>query len=171
MTMALLRLGEYIMNSLERSLFKRRHMAILAAMAIAMPAVAQTKSPISITKPWLRETAVGQSAGGGFFTVTNAAPSEDRLTGGSSPIATRVEIHSMSMDGGVMRMRPVVGGLAVPAGKTVELKPGGLHVMLTGLKRPLKRGERVPVTLHFAKAGKVPVQFSIQPITFRGDNP
>lgn len=147
---------------------RMRQLSIIALGAAALaPALAQG-SAIRVTSPWLRETAPGQSAGGGFLTITNSAKSADTLTGGSSPIAARVEVHTMSMDGGVMRMRPLKDGLALPAGQTVALKPGSLHIMLTGLKRPLKRGETVPVTLSFAKAGKVTVQFAVQPISYAG---
>lgn len=139
---------------------------VLGVTALA-PAFAQGNA-IHVTAPWLRETAAGQSAGGGFLTIANSARIADTLTGGTSPVAARVEVHTMSLDGAVMRMRPLKDGLSVPAGQTVELKPGGLHIMLTGLKRPLKRGEIVPVTLSFAKAGKVAVQFVVQPVTFSG---
>ncbi len=140
---------------------------LLLVLAATPPALsAQTGAgAIRVSDAWLRETAPGQTAGGGFLTIANSGTADDRLTGGSSPRAAQVQVHDMRMDGGVMRMRPLEGGLSVPAGGTVALKPGGLHIMLTGLKQPLKRGETVPVTLDFARAGKVTVRFAVQPIT------
>ena len=147
---------------------RMRQLSYLAFGALfVVPAVAQTNK-IRATSPWLRETAAGQTAGGGFLTLTNSGKAADTLTGGSSALAAKVDVHTMTMEGGVMCMRPLKDGLPVPAGQTVELKPGGLHIMLTGLKRPLKRGETVPVTLSFAKAGKVIVKFAVQPVTYAG---
>jgi copper(I)-binding protein len=123
---------------------------------------------LAIGHPWARETATGQSAGGGFLTISNKGKTEDRLTGGSASIAREVQIHSMSMDGGIMRMRPVPKGLAIPAGQTVTLRPGSFHIMFMGLKRPLKRGEMVPVTLRFARAGAVKVAFKVEAVTYGG---
>jgi copper(I)-binding protein len=97
------------------------------------------------------------------MTITNHGASEDRLIGGSTPAAARVEIHEMSMDGGVMRMRKVPGGLAIPEGQTVTLAPGGYHVMFIGLKAPFATGERIPTTLRFQKAGAVTVDFEVSP--------
>ncbi len=144
-------------------------MLALSSALCAQAAQAQGSS-IKAEAAWLRETAAGQSAGGGFVTLTNRGEAEDRLIGGSAPVAAQVQVHIMSMAGGVMRMRQLKDGLALPAGKPVMLKPGGAHIMLMGLKRPLKRGETVPVTLHFAKAGKVTVRFVVQPVTHAGES-
>lgn len=123
---------------------------------------------LAIGHPWSRETAPGQSVGGGFLTVANPGKTDDRLIAVASPIAAQVQLHTMTMDGGVMRMREVTGGLTVPAGGTLELKPGGYHIMFIGLKKPLKAGERVPATLTFQRAGKVQVAFAVQPATSAG---
>lgn len=123
---------------------------------------------LAIGHPWMRETAQGQSAAGGFMTIANSGGTGDRLTGGSTPIAREVQIHATRMDGGVMRMRWLEDGLPVPAGKTVALRPGSVHIMFIGLKRPLKRGEMIPVTLAFARAGKVAVRFKVKAVTFGG---
>jgi len=144
--------------------------AILAAtlsLAIAAPLVAHgvSKGAITISHPWARETAPGQSAGGGFLTITNKGKIVDKLVGGSTPVARQLQIHTMSMDGGIMRMRQLTDGLAIPAGGTVELKPGSYHVMFIGLTQPLKAGTRVPATLEFQHAGKVQVEFAVQPVT------
>lgn len=127
-----------------------------------------TSGALKIGHPWSRETARGQSVGGGFLTITNSGQTDDRLTGGTTDIAAQVQVHTMNMDGGVMRMRPLKNGLTIPAGETVTLQPGSFHIMFTGLKRPLNRGELVPVTLHFAKAGKVAVQFKVEAVTYGG---
>jgi hypothetical protein len=105
----------------------------------------------------------GQAAGGGFLKITGGAAG-DRLIAGSTTVSSAVELHTMSMEGDVMRMRQVPA-IEVPAGGTVELKPGGLHVMFMGLKQPLKAGDTFPLTLRFEKAGevKVDVKVSAQP--------
>ncbi len=117
---------------------------------------------LSIGHPWTRPTPAGAPNGGGYMTITNKGSADDRLVGGRTPAATRVEIHEMSMDGGVMRMRKLAGGLALPAGETVTLAPGGYHVMFIGLKAPFRAGDSVPVTLDFQKAGSVTVEFRVQ---------
>lgn len=121
---------------------------------------------LSITHLWTRQTAPGQSNGGGFMTITNIGTGADRLVSGSSPAAAKVEIHTMSMDGGIMRMRPIKDGLDVPAGGKLELKPGGYHIMLIGLKAPLERGKLVPLTLKFEKAGTTTVNLKVESITY-----
>jgi hypothetical protein len=120
-------------------------------------------SIITVTEPWSRETAEGQNAGGAFMAIANTGTAADRLTGGSTPVAGRVEIHTMSMDGGVMRMRQLESGLEVPAGSVVTLKPGSFHVMLMDLKQPLKAGDKVPLTLTFMGAGTVATELAVQP--------
>ena len=119
---------------------------------------------LSVQHPWARETAAGQAAGGGFMAIANTGSRGDQLVSGTSPVAAEVQLHSMTMDGGVMRMRRLTAGLAIPAGTTVELRPGGLHLMFIGLKRPLREGERFPVTLRFQRAGRVTVQFAVRPV-------
>jgi len=120
-------------------------------------------SIIAITAPWSRETAPGQNAGGAFMTIANNGTAADRLTGGSTPVAGRVEVHTVSMDGGVMRMRQLEDGLEVPAGGEVTLKPGSFHVMLMDLKQPLKVGDKVPLTLTFKGAGTVETELVVKP--------
>ncbi|MFZ5707496.1 MAG: copper chaperone PCu(A)C [Pseudomonadota bacterium] len=135
--------------------------ACLAALVASAPALAAS---VRVETPWLRETAPAAKAGGGYAVIRNAGKVEDRLLGGSTAVAASVDVHSMTMDGNIMRMRPVSGGLAIAPGGSVALKPGGYHLMLMGLKRPLKRGETVTITLRFAKAGDVPVRFRVEPI-------
>ena len=125
-------------------------------------------SQIAITAPWSRETAEGQDAGGAFMTITNSGTASDRLTGGSTPVAGEVQIHTVDMTDGVMRMRQLEDGLDIPAGESVALKPGSFHIMLMGLKRPLQRGESVPLTLTFEQAGPVEVALAVQPVGAQG---
>ncbi|MBD8620828.1 copper chaperone PCu(A)C [Sphingomonas sp. CFBP 13728] len=137
--------------------------ALALVATLAAPALAQDvrKGSLTISQPWSRATSPRATVGAGFLTIRNAGARGDRLISATSPRAERVEIHTMSMDGGVMRMRQLVDGLAVPAGGTATLAPSGNHIMLIGLKSPLKAGERVPATLRFARAGTVTVQFVI----------
>jgi copper(I)-binding protein len=102
--------------------------------------------------------------GGGYLRITNTGNTPDRLTGGTFALAGRVEVHQMSMSGDVMRMAPVAGGLLIAPGETVELKPGGFHLMFMDLKEPLKEGRAVTGTLVFEKAGPVAVSYSVRGI-------
>lgn len=95
------------------------------------------------------ETPPNARNAGGFLTIMNTGDSDDRLVSASSSVAERVELHTMTMDGDVMRMRELEDGIALPAGEMVELAPGGLHVMFIGLTGPFVAGETVPVTLTF----------------------
>jgi len=138
------------------------------ACLFAATAFAQAQSfnagAIEIGHPYARSTASGQSTGGGFLTLTNQGDAADRLLSASAEVSERVELHSMKMEGTVMRMRQV-DAIDVPAGQRVELKPGGLHIMFIGLKAPLKEGERFPMTLRFEKAGEVKVDVAIEKLT------
>jgi copper(I)-binding protein len=144
--------------------------AATAALLAAVPIAAQDYKlgTLTVTRAWTRQTAPSQSVGGGFLTVANGGKAADRLVAATSPASARVELHTMSMEGGVMRMRQVTGGLDVPAGGRLELKPGGYHLMLIGLKKPLVRGTTVPVTLQFQRAGKVTVQLKVESISYGG---
>ncbi len=132
------------------------------APAAAAPAV--KAGALSIEAPWLRATPGGAKVAGGYVTVRNTGTEPDTLTGASIPQAGRAEIHTMSTEGGVMKMAPVEGGLALAPGASVALAPGGLHLMFLDLKQGLKAGETVSGTLTFAKAGTVPVTFTVAPI-------
>ena len=125
-----------------------RTLFLAAALAAAPAALAQ----VAVSDPWVRGTVAGQKATGAFMQLK--ADADVSLVGASSPAAGIVEIHEMRMDAGVMRMS-AISALPLPAGKAVELKPGGYHVMLMALKAPLKEGDTVPVTLTFKdKDGK-----------------
>ena len=142
---------------------------MLTLVAAAPNNHAHTASPIVITQPWARATPPGAPTGAAYLTIMNHGSEPDVLIGGSSPQAERVEFHQSTIDNGIMKMRPATAGIAVPAGATVELKPdGGYHVMLSGLKAPLRSGTMLPVTLRFAKAGSIEVVFAVEPIGARG---
>ena len=132
----------------------------LFALAAASNAWAQKAGELEIDHPWTRATPPGASVGGGYATVRNSGGSADKLVGASSPAADHVELHVMSMDNGVMRMREVKS-FDVPARGELTLKPGGNHLMFLGLKQPFKAGEKVPVKLRFEKAGEVQVQLEV----------
>ncbi len=117
---------------------------------------------LTIEQPWSRATPGGAKVGGGYVRITNAGQASDKLIGGSFPGASRVEVHEMSLDGDVMRMKQVQGGLEIKAGSTVELKPGGHHLMFMDLKEPLKEGQTVKGTLVFEKAGTVNVEYTVR---------
>lgn len=125
-------------------------------------ATAVTVGDLAITGEWARAMLPGQPTGGGYLTITNKGGEADRLVSVASPNAGKVEIHSMEMKNDVMVMRPVEGGLEIPAGAAVELKPGGLHVMFMAVTEPFKAGGSVPLTLEFEKAGKVEVTLPVQ---------
>ena len=142
---------------------------ILAAMLAAwatLPAQAAdvTVGSLKISAPWARATPKGASVGGGYMKITNTGTAPDRLIGGSTDISKSFEVHEMKMEGGVMKMRPVAGGIEIKPGETVTLDPSGYHVMLVGLKKQLKQGDHFKATLEFAKAGKVEVDFTIEGI-------
>lgn len=103
----------------------------------------------------------GQPVGGGYLTITNNGKADDVLISASSSVAGSVELHEMAMQGQVMKMRKLDAGIAVPAGQTVELKPGGLHMMFMKVKEPFKAGSEVPVTLTFEKAGQIEVKLAV----------
>jgi periplasmic copper chaperone A len=112
--------------------------------------LAQTAADVKIEGAWVRTAVTGQSGTGGFMKLT--APANMKLVAVASPVAGIGEVHEMKMEGSVMKMAEVKGGLELPAGKTVELKPGGFHLMLMDLKQSLKVDSQVPVTLTFSNA-------------------
>ena len=126
---------------------------------------------LAIDNPWSRATPAGAKVAAGYMTITNKGSAADRLIGGSTAAAGRVEVHEMAMKNGVMTMRPLTGGLPIEPGKTVTLAPGGYHMMFMDLKAPLKQGEKVPVTLEFEKAGKVNVTLDVQSVGAKSPMP
>jgi hypothetical protein len=119
---------------------------------------------IEIKHPWARATPKGSEVAGGYMTLINTGSEPDRLIGGSNAVAGKFEIHEMSMDGGVMKMRMLPKGLEIKPGQTVEFKPGSYHLMFVGLKQPFERGKRVKGTLQFEKAGTVEVEYAVEAI-------
>jgi periplasmic copper chaperone A len=146
-------------------------LAILLALCATLiaPAAAHEYNigSLHIGHPWSRATPKGATIGAGYLKITNNGTTPDRLIGGSSDAAKSFELHVMSMENGVMKMRPVEGGIEIKPGETVEFKPESYHVMFVGLKEPLVQGHRVKATLDFAKAGKVAVEFVVESIGAR----
>lgn len=143
---------------------RRRPLLALLPAALAVPAAVPAQEAragdLAVQQPWTR--AAGQGAtGGGFLAISNRGAAADRLLSASSPAARAMELHTMVRDGDVMRMRPVEA-IEVPAGQTVTLRPGGLHLMLVGLSQELREGGTVPVVLRFERAGEVRVELSVQ---------
>ncbi|UXU76534.1 MULTISPECIES: copper chaperone PCu(A)C [unclassified Paracoccus (in: a-proteobacteria)] len=126
-----------------------------------------TLGDLTLTGAFSRATAPKAPVAGGFVSIANKGSTDDRLIAAQSPAAARVEIHEMRMDGDVMTMRELPEGLILPAGETVELKPGGYHLMFMELKQPFVEGETVPVTLTFENAGSIELPFAIGPVSAR----
>ena len=134
---------------------------LIPLMFLAMPAWAQ----VSVEKPWSRATPPGAKVGAGFMRLRNAGAA-DRVVGAASLVAGRVEMHITVRDGDVMRMREVTS-FEVPAGGSFELKPGGAHLMLVDLIRPLKKGEKVPLTLRLEKGGELKIELTVEELGAR----
>jgi copper(I)-binding protein len=116
---------------------------------------------IHIAQPWSRATPKGATTGAGYMMITNKGSVPDRLTCVSADGAAQCQIHSMTMEQGVMRMRPVTGGVEIKPGETVAFKPTGFHIMFTGLKQPLVQGKTEKATLKFENAGTVEVEYAV----------
>ena len=142
---------------------------VLSAGVIAA-GQAQSPTPISVEHAWARATPGNIRTGGVYLTIVDHGPGDDRLVAVSTPVAGKAEVHEMHEDKGVMVMRPV-GGIAVAPGQSVELKPGGYHVMLMELKQPLKEGDNFPLTLTFEKAGPIQVSVTVEKPGARGPMP
>jgi copper(I)-binding protein len=149
--------------------------AAAAFMAVFAPSasIAQTAASaeqswklgaLTIAAPWTRVTPKGAKVAGGYVRITNNGAEPDRLIGGSFDLSARVEVHEMAMDGGVMRMRELAKGLEIKPGETVELRPGGLHLMFMDMKGALEAGKPVSGRLTFQKAGSIDVTFAVAPL-------
>jgi periplasmic copper chaperone A len=144
--------------------------AVIAAGLFTLPPARAEEvkaGDLVITQGWSRATPGGAKVGGGYLTIENKGSAPDRLIGGSADIAGKVEVHEMTMNNGVMTMRPLDKGLTIEPGKTAKLAPGGYHLMMFDLKRPLKQGDKLPVTLEFEKAGKVTISLDVQGVGAR----
>jgi len=147
------------MSQLRKSLLA---MSIVATTAGPAPAQTYNVGSLTIEQPWARATPGGAKVGGGYMTITNNGTQPDRFVGGTLPQAGRFEIHEMKMEGGMMQMREVRGGLEIRPGQKVELKPGGYHVMFMDLRAPFKQGEKLKGQLRFEKAGTVDVEYRVE---------
>jgi copper(I)-binding protein len=127
--------------------FKKIAAVLCVLAATASAAAAQS---VKVANAWVRPTAPGQTSAGAYIELTSEAPAA--LVAAGSALAGRAELHSMSMDGGIMRMR-ALSRVELPAGQTVKLAPGGLHLMLLDLKQPLRTGDKVPLVLTIQSSG------------------
>lgn len=134
------------------------------AEAAKAAGAAQRIGDIEIVDPWVRATAPGAPTAGGFVTLRNTGAAADRLVSVSTDAVAEAQIHEMKMDGDVMRMRQLVDGLALPAGGSVALAPGGYHLMLTQPRAPIVAGQTLRMRLTFARAGAVDVAFPVRPM-------
>jgi copper(I)-binding protein len=138
--------------------------AMLAFAATAASAHEYKAGSLEIKHPWSRATPKGATIAGGYMKIINTGTTPDRLIGGSTAGAGKFEIHEMSMDNGVMKMRPLPNGVEIKPGATVEFKPGSYHLMFVGINQPFEQGKRVKGTLEFEKAGKVDVEYAVEAI-------
>ena len=142
-----------------------RRLLLMAALLISGYVHGQAQG-IHAEQPWARATAPQQKVGGAYVTLTS--PVDDRLIGASSSVAGRTEVHEMTMNGGVMRMREQKDGIALPAGKPVALAPGGYHIMLMDLQTPLVAGQTITVQLRFQHAPPMDLDVKVAPIGAQG---
>lgn len=145
----------------------RRLSLIGALLLAACKPAAPTAPAIEIRDAWARETAPGQTSGAAYFTIINSGSEGDKLVSVTTPAASMAMLHGSSNSNGVMAMR-MMADLPVPGSATVTLAPLGTHVMLTGLGAPLHAGDRVPLTLHFARAGDRQVDAAVLPASASG---
>jgi len=136
--------------------------ALMVLVLAATPAWAQ----VSVEQPWSRATPPGARIGVGFMQLRNSGSAAERVVGASSPVSGRVEMHVTTREGDVMKMRQVES-FEIPAGGAFELKPGGAHLMLMDLRRPLKQGERVPLTLKLENGGELKVELTVEALGAR----
>lgn len=141
--------------------------ALLLPFMLSFAAAQGQSGDVTVSNAWSRATPGGAPNGAAFFEITAKGAAGDKLVAAKSDVADRVELHNHIHEGGVMKMRQV-DAIPVPAGGTVKLEPGGFHVMLLGLKRPLKAGDELKLTLVFEKAGEMGITASVKPIGAKG---
>ena len=144
-----------------------KYLALAAGLVLVSAALAQPAGP-EISNAWARATPPGAKDGVAYLTIES--PTADRLVSASTPVAKQAQLHTMSMQGMVMQMRPLAG-LDIPAGQPVTLRPGREHVMLMGLDHPLREGQSFPLTLDFAKAGPRTVTVTVEKAGAAGPGP
>lgn len=142
----------------------RLALALMLALPAAAIAHSFKKGDLDVIHPWTRVTPGGVNAGSGYLKVRNNGKEADRLTGATFDGAEAVEIHEMTMDGDVMKMRQLKDGVEIKPGETIELKPSGMHLMVLGLKQPIVEGPERKGTVTFQKAGTVEVEFLVKPL-------
>jgi copper(I)-binding protein len=147
-----------------RTFLKSATLAGLLALSPAVSLLAHgfQAGDLKIDHPWTRATPGGASTAAGYVKITNNGKEADRLISASAEGTDKVEVHEMSMDNNVMRMRQLKDGIEIKPGETAELKPGSYHLMIIGVKTPFKEGTMVKGTLVFEKAGTVPVEFKVE---------
>jgi copper(I)-binding protein len=136
-------------------------LALAAHPAMAQTPAPQTASPVVVETPWARASVGNSRIAVAYMTLRNGGAAPDRLLSVASPVG-RAELHTMTMDNNVMRMRPVEA-VDIPAGGSAMLQPSGLHIMLLDLHEPLRAGTEVPLTLRFERAGTVTVSVPVAP--------
>lgn len=160
------------MQSLNNSKTIKRGLAAAALSLFVMTGAAFAHGyklgDLEIQHPSTRAMLAGQNVGGGFMTIINNGKTDDKLVSVTSPASDDIQLHEMTVTDGVMKMRQLKDGIPVPAGKTVKLEHGGLHVMFMSVKTPFKDGDKVPGTLHFEKAGDIAVEFQTGPANGKG---
>lgn len=142
-------------------------LAFVAGLAVVSAALAQP-AQLEVNDAWAGATPGKAENGVAYVTITS--PTADRLVSASTPVAKQAELHTMSMQGMVMKMRQI-SGVDIPAGQPVTLKPGGEHIMLMGLKQPLREGQSFPLTLDFEKAGPRTVTVTVEKAGAKGPAP
>lgn len=142
----------------------RLPIAIVMAIALAGAAAAHDfkAGDLVIDHPWSRTTPPVATTGAGYVTITNNGTEPDTLVGGSAEISGGFELHTSEIVDGVAKMRPLTEGVTIAPGETMTLEPGGTHIMLTGLKGPIRESEPFTGTLVFEQAGEVPIKFVVE---------
>ena len=153
-----------------RTISKLAFATLLIGFSAPVLAQAAGSSSIIVEQPWSRATPSGAKTGAVYMTIDNKSGTADRLTGASSNVADKLQIHEMKVENGVMQMREIAGGLPIPANGSVMLKPGSYHVMLIGLKKPLAAGDNFSLTLTFEKAGNISVTVPVHTMGATPDN-
>ena len=142
-----------------------RTVLLVASFVFAAGAASAQTGGLQVENAWARATPGKSQIGAAYVTIQSPTP--DRLVAASTPVAKEAQLHTMEMSGMVMKMRPI-SGVDIPADKPVTLGPGGMHIMLMGLKEPLKAGQSFPLTLNFAKAGTRTVDVAVEPVGATG---
>ena len=154
------------MTTLVRDLFVFVTAAIFVAASLLIATAAGAHEfkvgALDIAHPWSRPTPKDANVAGGYLTITNKGKTADRLIGGESPAASQIEVHEVVDVDGMAKTRPLANGIEIKPGKTVELKPGSLRIVLLGLKEPLQLGQKIKGTLVFEKAGPVEIVYNVE---------